>query len=90
MKKIKIFNGTCRAKCDPITRKRTECHFYVGAYSERHAVELCIQAGEKGMSLSELRTYWSKGCWGDAMNGIEPQIGVWSVEGWNKPVKRLI
>jgi hypothetical protein len=82
MKKIKIFNGRwkdCRA------------HAYVGAYTQKHAIELLQQAGHTSMSQSEMSIYWSKGCWGTAMDGIKPQVGVWVREGhYGSPVKRLI
>ena len=81
-KKIKLFNGRWM-KC-------IGDHGYIGAYSQKHAVELCIQAGYINMSLRELRVYWSKGCWGNPMNGVEPQVGVWVQETRHDPVKRII
>lgn len=89
MKKIKLFNGNLRCKYDPITGKYIDIHAYVGAYSEKHAVELCEKAGSC-MSLNELRVYWSKGLWGNAMDGIEPEVGVWIQEGWDGKVQRVI
>ena len=81
MKKIKIFNG----------RWGTIGHAYVGALSQKHAVELLNRIpGYGSMTLSELQNYWSKGCWGNAMNGIDPQVGVWVQEKWNDLVKRII
>jgi len=81
MKKIKIFNG----------RWGTIGHAYVGALSQKHAVELLNRITGHGlMTLSELQNYWSKGCWGDSMNGIKIEVGVWIQDRWNKPVKRVI
>lgn len=81
-KKIKLFNGRWATYMGD--------HGYVGAYSQKHAIELCIQAGYTNMSLCELRTYWSKGCWGRDMDGIEHQVGVWIKKTFNSPVERLI
>jgi len=81
MKKIKIFNGRWE-NCNG--------HAYVGAYTQKHVVELCKQAGYSSMTIGELQIYWSKGCWGTPMVGIEPQVGVWLQEQWDSPVKRLI
>jgi hypothetical protein len=82
MKTIKKFNGNWG----------TNSHAYVGAYSQKHAVELLNKASDcRGyMTISQLQKYWSKNCWGNAMNGIEPQIGVWIQDAWNGPVKKVI
>jgi hypothetical protein len=81
MKKIKILNGRWQ-----------NClgHAYVGCYSYKQAIELLKQAGYQFITMSEINVYWSKGCWGNAMNGIEPQIGVWFQSERDSPVKRLI
>ena len=84
MKKVKIFNG----------RWRHNGHAYVGAYSQQHAIDLLNKVNDGNgwrMTLSELQKYWSKGCWGNAMIGIEPEVGVWIQEDrFKSPVKRLI
>ena len=81
MKKIKIFNG----------RWGTTGHAYVGAHTQKHAVELLNGIPGHGfMTIHELQIYWSKGCWGNAMAGIEVQVGVWVQDKWNDPVKRLV
>jgi len=91
MKKVKLFNGKCYNDHSKNGNRRYS-HAYIGAYTQKHAVELMQQAGHVRMTLSELNLYWSKGCWGKAMNGIEPQIGVWiqEKEFSNNPPKRLI
>jgi hypothetical protein len=81
MKKIKILNGRWKDCCGSA---------YVGCYTYKQAIELLKQAGYEAITMSEINVYWSKGCWGNAMAGIEPQIGVWIQSGWNSPVKRLI
>jgi len=84
MKKIKIFNGR-------LYGNGKMHHGYVGAYSVKHVVELCQQAGYSNVTIGEINVYWSKGCWGNPMAGIEPQVGVWVQEDrFQSPVKRLI
>jgi hypothetical protein len=90
MKTIKLFNGRWHDRFDPILRKSIDSHAYVGAFSKKQAVELCIQAGHKLMTMNELNVYWSHNCWGNSMNGIEPQVGVWVKRFPNEPVKRII
>lgn len=82
VKKIKIWNGRdwdCRG------------HLYVGAYSQKDAVAIANEAYRKikgledrpdinPISLSEVRDYWSPGCWGISMDGVTPERGVW----WSK------
>lgn len=49
---------------------------YVAAYSVKQAAELVSKACYDGepdhVSKSEIRVYYSAGCWGNAMAGIEP------------------
>lgn len=79
MRKLKLFNGRdwdCRG------------HLYVAAYSVKDAVELINAAYRKvnhlenrldvnPTSLNEVNTYYSKGCWGNPMDGVVPERGVW-------------
>jgi hypothetical protein len=50
---------------------------YVAAYSKADAVRLLKEAGYATMTIGEFNTYWSKGCWGNAMEGVTPERGVW-------------
>jgi hypothetical protein len=86
-KKIKISNGGIGDIT--INGKRYDgCHAYVGAYSQQQAVDLVSSIGARNMTLSCYRTYWRKGCWGAAMEGIEPEVGVWVTTGYKeKPIK---
>ena len=85
MKKIKLFNGR--------VFKGHFSHAYVGAYSQKHAIEL-VKKCSYDMSQHEMNEYWSKGRWANLMDNIEPQVGVWIHEdNFNSPatpVKRLI
>lgn len=91
MKQLKLWNGR-----DP------ECtgHFYVCAHSRAHASRIASEAYRiiKGLksrtdvgdivTVNEIKDYWSEGCWGNAMNGITPEIGVWHSKGYpEKPVR---
>ena len=67
-KKLKVWNGRGRGRGE---------HLYVCATSRKHCVELVRSTGHVLMSLSELDVYWSAGCWGTPMAGVEPEIGVW-------------
>ena len=83
MKTLKLFNGqdwSCRGG-----------HLYVAAYSVKDACDITNEAYRKlkgytdrpdikGTTLSEIKTYWSKGCWGNPMAGITPERGVWWVK----------
>lgn len=69
-KQLKIWNG--RGHGNIYGRG----HIYVAAYSTKQAAELVSRAcfGEEHpdlVSINELNVYYSKGAWGDSMNGIE-------------------
>jgi len=87
-KKLKIWNGrgwgghryddkenplydlTGRVWCD---------HAYVCAHSRAEAVRIINEAvGYDIVNDNELKVYWSEGCWGKAMEGITPELGVWT------------
>lgn len=81
MKKLKLYNGSDDGRA----------HLYVAAHSDKDAVELINQCpGRKGMTLYYLRMYFAKGAWGNTMNGIEPERGVWIQERDHEPVERLL
>lgn len=65
-KKLKIWNGG---------HYNGKTHYSVAAYSQKQAAELVTKAGYP-TTISELRTYFSP-CWGNNMNGITPEVGVW-------------
>ena len=67
MKTLKIWNGRGHGKYD-------KYHIYVAAYSSKQACEIIGIACELGypISTTEINVYYSKGCWGNAMSGIEP------------------
>jgi hypothetical protein len=80
-KKLKLFNGRWDG---------AKGRAYVAAYSNKDCVELLRQAGHTIMSLYELNGWWSKGAWGNSMDGITPERGVWlQRDGDGKPERIL-
>lgn len=82
MKSLKLFNGR-GWQCDG--------HLFIAANSVKDAIDLSNRAYRKMRGLedrldikptstSEMNVYWSKGCWGTPMDGINPERGVWWVE----------
>lgn len=78
-RKLKLWNG-----------RDYDCkgHLYVAGFSQQDCADLCNEAyrkenGYKGRpditpySLYEIKTMWSPGCWGNNMDGITPERGVW-------------
>jgi hypothetical protein len=52
-------------------------HLFVCAHSKADAVRLLQEAGYETMTIREFNVYWSKGCWGNSMEGIAQERGVW-------------
>jgi hypothetical protein len=70
---LKIWNGRG-------DHRQLDGHLYVCASTKKEVAELVTQAGYyPKMTMRELSTYWTKGCWGLAMEGITPEKGVWFV-----------
>jgi hypothetical protein len=68
---------------------------FVCAASKADAVRLLVQAGHERMNAREFNKYWSKGAWGNSMEGVERERGVWFTpekKEWDsnfKPIKLL-
>jgi len=80
-KKLKIWNGGFDGRGD---------HFYIAAHSVQDAARLMAEANNKihksniynfsflvNRNARIIREYFSEGCWGNAMDGITPERGVW-------------
>jgi hypothetical protein len=87
-KTLKIWNGRgwgfTYDKDPPNTieylRKHPD-HVYVCAHSVKEAIEICNKcAGYRVLTVSEISNYWHKGCWGNAMEGVVPEVGVWATK----------
>ena len=75
---------------DPTGKNYCDC-FYVCAKSRTHAIRLINEAiGYNYMSQSEAKNYWHEGCWGNAMEGIEKEVGVWTQQDYGDKPKRII
>ena len=85
-KLVKLFNGRVIGR----GRLHDREHFYVGATSIADVVRLVKAAGDYVCNPREVNIYWSKGCWGNAMDGISPERGVWWQESWEHHVRRLV
>lgn len=68
MATLKIWNGRGHYKLN-------EYHLFVAAYSVKQAAELVGKACglDFPISLSEIRVYYHKDCWGNSMIGITPE-----------------
>ena len=79
MKKIKCWNTgdvSCLGYCDEPNARAS-----VGAYSREDARRMIEEYCGVKPSVSELRDYWSP-VWGLAMEGIEPERGLWIQWDW--------
>jgi hypothetical protein len=73
-------------------------HLYVAGYSQKDMVELINEAYGKvrgngcvgSYTLGYFRGYGSMGCWGDSMNGIVPERGVWWEKKYGEKPVRII
>lgn len=70
MKTLKIWNGRGHGKVNG--KRLLNTHFYVAAYSVADAVRLINEVTESHITAWEINHFYSKGCWGNPMDGIEP------------------
>ncbi len=75
MKELKIWNGRPYGVLPSTQWKGT--HIYVAAYSMADVQRLCGELGLRIPSTNEISEYWNKGCWGNAMQKIPIERGVW-------------
>ena len=94
-RKLKIWNGGGwgspnygeNGKILPTPLEEYVNHLYVCAHSKAEVVMMVNQAGGF-ITVNEVNNYWNEGCWGNQMEGIEPELGVWASQNYNdKPVK---
>ena len=68
-------------------------HIYICAHSIADACRICEQlTGRNAASWrNEINVYFSKGCWGNAMEDVTPERGAWVQDyaGTEKP-KRIL
>ncbi len=83
-RKLKIWNGRWFQK--------GQGSIFVAAYSVADAISMVEEMnGYQTRSMaSEIRAYWSKGCWGKQMDGITPERGIWiAKDHYSKPERRF-
>ena len=86
-KKLKIWNGRgygCRDYSKPHGRAHYEYpdsseQLFICARSRAEAARILSRAGggSTGQANSEIKVYFSEGCWGNNMSHIEPEVGIW-------------
>lgn len=80
---LKLFNGrahVCWNTKDPIwdgVNRNGSMHAYVAAYSRADARRVIQEYCGHLPSDSELRDYWHEGAWGNSMDGVTPERGLW-------------
>jgi hypothetical protein len=85
-KKVKMWNGGA-------IKSGKQWHISIGATSVRQALELIEKAGFGYTGALHFKNYFSP-MWGNDMNGIEPEIGLWGKLDDNRhldnPMDRLV
>lgn len=82
-KELKLFNGRW------MPYHERGYHVYIAAYSRADAVRLVNEVlGWNYMTPNEIKVYFSD-TWGNPMQCITPERGVWITKGWNQPPERL-
>jgi len=72
-RKLKVWNGLVLSR---VKGKTTQLHANVCAYSQKEAVEILNSYSQYSQSLYYFRLMWSD-CWGNSMNDIVPERGLW-------------
>jgi hypothetical protein len=92
-KELKIWNGRgllCRNHADPRWRdvaSNANVAAFVAAYSRADACRVIESYTARSVPDSELRDYWSAGLWGNEMNGITPERGLWLLFDRSAPIR---
>ena len=94
-KKLKVWNGRgwgrsrYNKKGEKIRTPLEEwCeHIHVCAHSKAEAVRIVNEVSRALITVNEINVYWSN-CWGNSMDGIEPEVGVWGQQHLtDKPIR---
>lgn len=95
-KELKLWNGrgiVCRNHKDDRWKSdnhnvRHSAHAFVAAYSRADARRIIESYTGCPVPDSEIVQYWSAGHWGNTMNGIQPERGLWiAFDGHSNPIK---
>lgn len=85
MRQLRLWNG----------RWLGNRHVYVAAYSVKDAIQVTTQAREKlndgwwQVTEHEITKYWSC-AWGNQMQNVKPERGVWIAKNWFDEPERVI
>ena len=83
-RRLKIWNGRFY-----LLGTNRPAHCYVAAYSIADACALTSPFSRWDITPHEIRNYWSPGCWGNYMEGVAVERGLWVRESNEKP-RRLV
>lgn len=93
MRKLKIWNGgghICRNLSSPLWKgiDPFKTHAYAAAHSRADLRRLIASYNGVFPGETYIRDYWAEGAWGNSMEGITPERGLWiSFDHWAKPVR---
>lgn len=81
-RKLRLYNGRCDWMVvleDKRWKKadRGHMHAYVAAYSVADACAVIEEYTGAHTGKGEINNFWNKGCWGNRMEGITPERGLW-------------
>lgn len=87
---LKVWNGRAYGVLPQSQWKQGSdgAHIYACAYSVADLQSLCDELGLHRIAASEVKNYWSA-CWGNQMDGIQPERGIWVAYGYNKKPERI-
>lgn len=83
-KPLRLWNGR---PYGVLSQKEWHLHVNIAAYSIADACRVCTESGLHDPGYREIKEYWSE-CWGNNMEGIIPQRGIWTVKHGEKPTLR--
>ncbi len=93
-RELKIWNGRgteCINRADPRWKAKahpSRVHAYVCAYSRADARRVIAEYCGRMPPDSELRNYFCEGAWGNGMEGVTPERGLWlQFDRSEKPVR---
>jgi hypothetical protein len=95
MKALKLWNGggaCCKKTGDPmwdLVPLNGAPTAFVAAYSRADARRVIAEYCGNLPADSELSVYWNEGTWGAAMEGVEPERGLWLGFDRKKPLRVL-
>ena len=89
-RKLKVWNGRPYGVLPKSkwTRGHDAATVYACARSVNDLRDLCLSLGLIAPSAGEVRDYWSP-CWGNSMDGVEPERGVWIAYGYSAKPERV-